>query len=49
MRVTNHSLRFQVSLVSNQHHGEVVSVFHSKDLGVEFLDLVVTVRKDRGK
>lgn len=38
--VTHNSLLFQVSLVSYQHHGEVVSVLHSQDLGVEFLDLV---------
>lgn len=41
--VTHHSLRLQVSLVSNQHHGEVISVLHSQDLGVELLDLVVAV------
>ncbi len=47
--VTYHSLLFQVSLVSNQHHREVVSVLHSQNLGVEFLDLVVAVGRTEGK
>lgn len=38
-----HSLLFQVCLVSNQHHGEVISVLHPQDLGVELLDLMVAV------
>lgn len=41
--VTHYSLRLQVSLVSNQDHGEVISVLHSQDLGVELLDLVIAV------
>lgn len=47
--VTCHSLLFQVSLVSNQHHGEVISVLDSQDLGVEFLDLMVAVGRTEGK
>lgn len=42
-RVTHHSLSLQVGLVSNQHHREVISVFHSQDLGVELLDFMVAV------
>lgn len=47
--VTHHSLQFQVSLVSNQHHWEVISVLHSQDLGVKFLDLIVAVGRTKGK
>lgn len=46
---TYHSLLIQVSLVSNQHHGEVISVLHSQDLGVEFLDLMVAVGRAEEK
>lgn len=47
--VTHHSLLLQVRLVSNQHHGEVVSVLHSQDLGVELLDLMVADGRRRRK
>ena len=47
--VTHHSLLFQVSLVSNQQHREVVSILHSQNLGVEFLDLMVAVGRTEGK
>ena len=36
------SLLVQVGLVSNQHHGEVISVLDPQNLGVELLDLIVT-------
>lgn len=45
--VTDHSLLFQVSLISNQHHGEVISVLHSQDLGMKFLDLMVAIRTEQ--
>lgn len=41
--VTHHSLRLQVSLVSNQHHRKVVSILYSQNLSVELLDLVIAV------
>lgn len=47
--VTYHSLLIQVRLVSNQHHGEVISVLHSQDLSVEFLDLMVAVGRTKGQ
>lgn len=43
--VTYDSLQFQVSLVSNQYHWEVIPVLNSQDLRVKFLDLVVTVEE----
>lgn len=47
--VSYHSLLFQVCLVSNQHHGVVVSVLHPQDLGVELLHLMVAVGRTEGK
>lgn len=41
--LTYHSLHFQVCLVSYQNHRKIISILHSEDLCMKFLDLMVTV------